>query len=79
MPKALPSDDKELALFEREFPELPLSFLGKGLETAGEIFRTELGIGRLLRRVKSVDGFSSLATPGKCLAGGAAEERSNLD
>jgi hypothetical protein len=49
--QALPSDDKELALFNLEFPELLLALKGRGFTTARGGIGARLILGKLFRRL----------------------------
>jgi hypothetical protein len=56
----VPSDDKELALLIREFPELLLALVGSILETATEILGVALRFGKLARRWTSLGIFGTM-------------------
>ena len=72
----LPSDDKELALFKRELPELLPAFKGGALESTGAGIGAGLRFGKFLRRAS--DCCSSAGLPGRFCGWDAREERSNL-
>jgi hypothetical protein len=76
MMAALPSEDKELALFKRELPELLPAFKGRALNATGAAIGAGLRLGKFLRRVG--DWSSSVGLLCRFCVWGTREERSNF-